>query len=260
MRISFDCPSTEVRTAFLKILVFLAHISLLDGPCVPPSLNAPTILLDPTATLSDHLLHAVLSLLHREISDHGRHLPHYFSLFHTYASLGLAEKAQLLKLNVPVTFMLVAIDEGPGPTIKYQYPELTKLHQVVSMLIRCCDVSSKAHSSLAQSGVAPLPNPYGDPACQNEYLMPIQPQAADILFVKNSYMKKLIEDADVNVTEDTVKLLQYCCWENPHVSRTVLSELLWQIGFSFAHEIKHHTDLLLAVLLMEGLVANSSCS
>ncbi|XP_033356836.1 probable ubiquitin carboxyl-terminal hydrolase FAF-X isoform X1 [Bombus vosnesenskii] len=246
-----SCPSTEVRTAFLKILVFLAHISLLDGPCVPPSLNAPTILLDPTATLSDHLLHAVLSLLHREISDHGRHLPHYFSLFHTYASLGLAEKAQLLKLNVPVTFMLVAIDEGPGPTIKYQYPELTKLHQVVSMLIRCCDVSSKAHSSLAQSGVAPLPNPYGDPACQNEYLMPIQPQAADILFVKNSYMKKLIEDADVNVTEDTVKLLQYCCWENPHVSRTVLSELLWQIGFSFAHEIKHHTDLLLAVLLME---------
>lgn len=57
------------------------------------------ILLDPTATLSDHLLHAVLSLLHREISDHGRHLPHYFSLFYTYASLGLAEKAQLLKVK-----------------------------------------------------------------------------------------------------------------------------------------------------------------
>ncbi|KZC06489.1 putative ubiquitin carboxyl-terminal hydrolase FAF-X [Dufourea novaeangliae] len=246
-----SCPSSEVRTAFLKILVFLAHVSLQDGPCVPPSLNAPTILLDPTATLSDHLLHAVLSLLHREISDHGRHLPHYFSLFYTYASLGLAEKAQLLKLNVPVTFMLVANDEGPGPTIKYQYPELTKLHQVVSMLIRCCDVSSKALSSHAQSGEAPLPNPHGDPACQNEYVMIIQPQAADILFVKNSYMKKLIEDADVNVTEDTVKLLQYCCWENPHLSRTVLSELLWQIGFSFTHELKHHTDLLLAMLLME---------
>ncbi|XP_076659536.1 ubiquitin carboxyl-terminal hydrolase-like faf [Halictus rubicundus] len=250
-----SCPSSEVRTAFLKILVFLAHVSLQDGPCVPPSLNAPTILLDPTATLSDHLLHAVLSLLHREISDHGRHLPHYFSLFYTYASLGLAEKAQLLKLNVPVTFMLVAIDEGPGPIIKYQFPELTKLHQVVSMLIRCCDVSSKAHSSHAQSGVAPLPNPYGDPACQNEYVMPIQPQAADILFVKNSYTKKLIEDADVNVTDvtftDTVKLLQYCCWENPHLSRTVLSELLWQIGFSFTHDLKHHTDLLLAMLLME---------
>ncbi|XP_012278998.1 probable ubiquitin carboxyl-terminal hydrolase FAF-X [Orussus abietinus] len=243
-----SCPSPDVRTAFLKILVFLAHFSLQDGPC-PPSLNAPSILLDPAATLSDHLLHAVLSLLHREISDHGRHLPHYFSLFHTYASLGFAEKAQLLKLNVPVTFMLVAIDEGPGPTIKYQYPELTKLHQVVSMLIRCCDVSSRCQSSQAQNAVPPLPNPYGDPSCQPDYLMPIQPQAADILFVRTSYVKKLIEDA--NVTEDTVKFLAYCCWENPHLSRTVLSELLWQIGFAYTHELRHHTDLLFAMLIME---------
>lgn len=66
---------------------------------------------------------------------------------------------------------------------------------------------------------------------------------------RNSYIKKLIEDA--NVTEDTVKLLQYCCWENPHLSRTVLSELLWQIGFAYTHELRHHTDLLLAILLME---------
>ncbi|XP_063973678.1 probable ubiquitin carboxyl-terminal hydrolase FAF-X isoform X2 [Diachasmimorpha longicaudata] len=244
-----SCPSTEVRSAFLKILVFLAHFSLQDGPCALPSLNAPSILLDPTATLSDHLLHAVLSLLHREISDHGKHLPHYFSLFHSYATLGLPEKQQLLKLNVPVTFMLVAIDEGPGPTIKYQYPELTKLHQVVSMLIRCCDVSSRCQSSQAPSGMTVLPNPYGDPQCQNDYLMTIQPQAAEILFTRTSYMKKLIED--VNITEDTVKLLQYCCWENPHLSRTILSELLWQIGFAYTHELRHHTDLLLAMLFME---------
>jgi ubiquitin carboxyl-terminal hydrolase 9/24 len=46
--------------------------------------------------------------------------------------------------------MLVALDEGPGPPIKYQYPELTKLHQVVSQLIRCCDVSSKTQSSQSQ--------------------------------------------------------------------------------------------------------------
>lgn len=83
--------------------------------------------------------------------------------------------------------MLFAIEDGPTSAIKYQYADLTKLHQVVSMLIRCCDISSKAHSSRAQLDVAPLPNPYGDPACQNEYLMPIQPQAADILFLKNRY-------------------------------------------------------------------------
>ena len=36
-----SCPSTEVRNAFLKILVFLAHFSLQDGHCLPP-LNAPS--------------------------------------------------------------------------------------------------------------------------------------------------------------------------------------------------------------------------
>ncbi|KAK0096487.1 hypothetical protein PV326_005319 [Microctonus aethiopoides] len=251
------CPSTEVRTAFFKILVFLAHFSLHDGPCNPTSLNTPKALLDvtttttTTTTLSDHLLHAALSLLHREISDHGRHLSQYFQLFHSFASLGLEEKGQLLKLNVPVTFMLVAINEGPGPTIKYQYPELAKLHQVVSMLIRCCDVSSKCQSSVVSSGTPVLSNPYGDPECQaqSEYLMPIQPQAAEILFSRTSYMKKLIEDA--NVTEDAMKLLQYLCWENPHISRTALSELLWHIGFAYTHELRHYTDLLLAMLLLE---------
>lgn len=61
---------------------------------------------------------------------------------------GLAEKTQLLKLNVPATFMLVALDEGPGPPIKYQYAELGKLYTVVSQLVRCCDVSSRMQSSI----------------------------------------------------------------------------------------------------------------
>ena len=43
--------------------------------------------------------------------------------------------------------MLVALDEGPGPAIKYQYAELTRLYQVVSQLIRSCDVSHKCQSS-----------------------------------------------------------------------------------------------------------------
>lgn len=44
-------------------------------------------------------------------------------------------------------FMLVALDEGPGPAIKYQYAELNRLYQVVSQLIRSCDVSQKQQSS-----------------------------------------------------------------------------------------------------------------
>lgn len=46
-------------------------------------------------SLSDHLLRAVLNLLRREVSEHGRHLQQYFNLFVMYANLG--------KELVPVT-------------------------------------------------------------------------------------------------------------------------------------------------------------
>lgn len=59
---------------------------------------------DPNATLSDHLLHALLLLLDKEVSDHGRHLVHYFTLFHMYAALGLDERAQLLKVKLIFRF------------------------------------------------------------------------------------------------------------------------------------------------------------
>lgn len=84
-----SCPSNEVRSAFMKIIVLLAHFSLNDGSCpAPPSINNP----DPTATLSDHILLALLGLLQREVSEHGRHLPHYCNVFHMYASQGMFYK------------------------------------------------------------------------------------------------------------------------------------------------------------------------
>lgn len=181
------------------------------------------------------------------ISDHNRYLPHYFSLFHTYTTLGDAQKLQLLKLNVPITFMMAATDEMPGLSMKNQLSEMTKLYQVVSILIRCCDISSRAQSSNEQ--LQPLPNPYGDRRGNNDYLMPIQPQAADLLFNKTAYMKKMIEDS--SVTEDTVKLLQYCSWENPIFSRNVITELLVHIGDAHNQDRKHQIDLLLEILLME---------
>ena len=49
--------------------------------------------------------------------------------------------------------MMVALDEGPGPPIRYQYAELGKLFSVVSLLVRCCDVSVRMRSSAAVSAV-----------------------------------------------------------------------------------------------------------
>ncbi|XP_051561998.1 probable ubiquitin carboxyl-terminal hydrolase FAF-X isoform X1 [Myxocyprinus asiaticus] len=243
-----ECPSAEVRGAFAKLIVFIAHFSLQDGPCPAPvtSPGSSTQQACDNVTLSDHLLRAVLNLLRREVSEHGRHLQQYFNLFVMYANLGLAEKTQLLKLSVPATFMLVALDEGPGPPIKYQYAELGKLYSVVSQLVRCCDVSSRMQSSI--NGNPPLPNPYGDPSLTAP-IMPLQQLVAEILFVRTSYVKKIIEDC--SNSEETVKLLRFCCWENPQFSSTVLSELLWQVAYSYTYELRPYLDLLLQILLIE---------
>lgn len=249
-----ECPTTEVRSAFAKIVVFLAHASSRDGPytplCPPISTNidGAGLLSNPSAaSLSDHLLGAVLSLVNKEVSEHGRHLAQYFGFFYMYACYGVAERLQLLRLNVLGTLMLVALDEGPGPPIKYQYADLSKLYQLVSLLVRCCDVSSKTHSCLPNA--APLANPHmGDQLCQ-EYLMPIQPQVAACLYNKSSYVKKVIEDA--SGAEDTLKLLQFCSWENPQFSSAVLGELLWQVAYTYTYELRPFVDLLLGVLLLE---------
>lgn len=55
----------------------------------------------------------------------------------------------------------------------------------------------------------------------------------------------------MHVGEEGLKLLQYCCWENPIFSRNVLIELLWECGFAYWHDVRHHTDMLLNILLME---------
>ena len=52
-------------------------------------------MLDANATLSDHILVAVLSLLKKEVSEHGRHLPQYFHLFFMYANLGTPQVSLL---------------------------------------------------------------------------------------------------------------------------------------------------------------------
>ena len=44
---------------------------------------------------------------------------------------------------------------------------------------------------------------------------------------------------------------QFCSWENPHFSSMVLSELLWQIAYSYTYELRPYLELLLRMLLLE---------
>lgn len=57
-------------------------------------------------SLSDHLLRAVLNLLRREVSEHGRHLQQYFNLFVMYANLGKEHVAFIQQSCAPVLWIL----------------------------------------------------------------------------------------------------------------------------------------------------------
>lgn len=73
--------------------------------------------------------------------------------------------------------------------------------------------------------------------------MPLHQLVAEILFVRTSYVKKIIEDC--SNSEETIKLLRFCCWENPQFSSTVLSELLWQVKNIESKNIVLDIDLLM---------------
>ena len=53
--------------------------------------------LDPALTVSDHILTAVLALLKKEVSEHGRHIAQYFHLFLSYSNLGISEVRSAVK-------------------------------------------------------------------------------------------------------------------------------------------------------------------
>ena len=50
-------------------------------------------------SLSEAVVHAVLTLLRKDVAEHGRHLPQYFSFFLLYAAGGLRERTHLLKVT-----------------------------------------------------------------------------------------------------------------------------------------------------------------
>jgi hypothetical protein len=76
--------------------------------------------------------------------------------------------------------MKLALEEGPGAPIKYQYLELQKLHQCVSLLVRSSDISSRCQSSSHELPVKA--NIYIDPKVPYDQLLPLSTEAEEFLF------------------------------------------------------------------------------
>ena len=87
------------------------------------------------------------------LSSPGKHLSHYFHFYLHYASFGPKERRQLLKNGgeIPLAMINLMLEEAcsssAGSHVKYQLSEFAKLYQVVSNLVRGCDLSYYCQSS-----------------------------------------------------------------------------------------------------------------
>lgn len=244
-----ECISTDIRNVFAKLVMFISHYALLDGPnCqVEIELDDGVDLMQCGQPLSDYIMQLVLDLIKKDAMD--RHLNQYynqyFNLFYQYCMTSREARGQLIRLSLPTKFMNLALDENIIPSLKTQYSEFGRLHQVVSVLVRSCDVSSRCKTASADLTVQP--NPY---AFDNgQYICALPPDAADLLFNKTNYVKKVIEEA-TNL-EETFLFLKYCCFENPRMSKLVLDDLTWHVTYYYDNELKPHLDLLLHILFMQ---------
>ena len=76
--------------------------------------------------------------------------------------------------------MRLSLDEGPGPPIKYQYPEFQKLHQCISILVRSSDISKFCQTP---DNVSPVKsNIYIDSKVPYDQLLPLSSEAEELLF------------------------------------------------------------------------------
>lgn len=75
--------------------------------------------------------------------------------------------------------MQVLLDESPGPSIKYQYPDVSKLHQVVATLVRSSDVSGRCQSS---NQMPVRPNVYAQQNVPPENLYPLSNETQELIF------------------------------------------------------------------------------
>lgn len=74
---------------FIKLIVFMCHLSINDEPV--PGFEG--------SNLCEQILKKILSLLKWEVSENGKHLPHFFTIFGMCSTFELKDKHQLLKVN-----------------------------------------------------------------------------------------------------------------------------------------------------------------
>ena len=105
-----ECPVEEVRHFFAYVLATLCHSLLNESTATTDD--------EPPNQLAQKILNDVMQLLVKDVCEYGRHVNQYFLFYSLYAETGNRAKEHLIKNDVPLAFIRLALEEG---AIKYQY-------------------------------------------------------------------------------------------------------------------------------------------
>ncbi|OXA44896.1 putative ubiquitin carboxyl-terminal hydrolase FAF-Y [Folsomia candida] len=236
-----ECPSSDVRTTFSKLLIAVAHFSRNDGPFIPMVPIAGHTRMK-NKYLAEYVLDGVLNLLRRDVSEYGRHLAQYFGFFVNYINLGDMEKRHLVERDVPATFINLALGDGPALPIKYEGADLSKLYKCVGLLVllRCFAPLQECGS---RGGGRTWSKSFPTLSRDSRLSGPYSPSNRGRPSLRE---RKILDDA--YAAEDTVQLLQFLSWENPTFSQDVVSKILGRISFSYETELKTFLEILISLL------------
>ena len=173
------------------------------------------------------MLDAVFVLLKNTIQESNQNIANYSQFFYSYAAINRESRKLLLDMNLAVFFIILTIEENLANNYGYQSIEFTKIHQIISILVRSCDTAHLSKSYNSQSRLSPLRNIYAE---DSPAVMQLPSNVFELVFVQTAYVKRLIDDS--TITEESAKLVQFCCWENPTFTQVILSEILWKITVS----------------------------
>ncbi|KAF2883783.1 hypothetical protein ILUMI_22369 [Ignelater luminosus] len=233
------CPVNDVKLAFRKVLAMVTSLLHDDGPCPPPPNYTES---SSKLTMGDYIMGALLDLLVTEIPAHLNCISTFCEFFYAYAEQGDFEIKHMLDLNILPTFILVAINEGPNPNIKYKLQSLTELHRIIFILVRSSDCKAPGESE----NLHLEPNKF----CYSRYpLVALEERTRRMLFDQTKYLDSSIQE--ISLTEECLQFLQYCAWENKKFSGRVLTVLVKNMTSCPDCMFAHFKCLLLGILLLK---------
>ena len=129
-----------------------------------------------------------------------------------------------------MTFANLAVDDLTSSSLP-RLNEPSKLFIILSILIRCYDVSQLCQSHQPDGEV--LPNPYY--MHENGPISVIPNELVEIIYKREQFLKKILEDA--SSCEDSLRLIRFLLWENADVTSVIFNEIAGLVRRLFSYFI-----------------------